>query len=71
MKFAVEDTTFEVLTAVKIWMLVFWTATPRVLAGRYFRGTHCLYLQPSALNAENFWAVRLIDASSRKTSARN
>jgi hypothetical protein len=38
---------FEVLTAVKMLMLVFWIVTPCGLVGRYqrFGGTYCLHLQ--------------------------
>jgi hypothetical protein len=38
---------FDVLTAVKMSMLVFWVVTPCGLVGRYqrFGGTYCLYLQ--------------------------
>jgi hypothetical protein len=40
---------FNILTAVKISMLVFWVVTPCGLVGRYhrFRGTYCLSLQPT------------------------
>jgi hypothetical protein len=39
---------FEVLTAVKMLMVVFWVVTPCGLVGGYqhFRGTYCLYIQP-------------------------
>jgi hypothetical protein len=38
---------FEVLTAVKTSMLVFWLVTPNRLAGKYqrFGGIYCLHLQ--------------------------
>jgi hypothetical protein len=38
---------FEVLTTVKISMLVFWLVTPCELVGRYhcFGGAYCLHLQ--------------------------
>jgi hypothetical protein len=39
---------FEVLTAVKMSILVFWDVTPRRLVGGYHRfgGTNCLHVQP-------------------------
>jgi hypothetical protein len=39
--------TFEVLTVVKMSMLVFWVVLPRRLVGTYecFGGTYCLHLQ--------------------------
>jgi hypothetical protein len=39
---------FEVLTAVKMLILVFWVVTSYGHVGRYqhFRGTYCLHLQP-------------------------
>jgi hypothetical protein len=39
--------TFDVLTAVKMSLLVFWVVTPCVLVGRCrcFGGTNCLHLQ--------------------------
>jgi hypothetical protein len=39
---------FEVLTAVKMSILVFWVVTQCGLVGRYqrFGGTYCLHLQP-------------------------
>jgi hypothetical protein len=42
----VNDVKFEVLTAVKILMLVFWVVRPCGLVGRYqhFVGTYCLHL---------------------------
>jgi hypothetical protein len=38
---------FEVLTAVKMSMLLFWIVTPCGLVGRYqgFGGTYCFHLQ--------------------------
>jgi hypothetical protein len=41
---------FEVLTAVKMSMFVFWVATPRWLVGGYqrFGGTYCLHLQDTS-----------------------